>query len=1209
MSMKKRLFSFKWKLVLIVPMLLILFVSPANAASANLVDTIHATVKGALPCIGKPKILVFYTTFTGGDPKWSKTIEELEDFFFSPELKYTTDSSLAYSKADSLRSYYYRSSYGKVDIQGDVFEYQTKYDTSHYTDLNMVLDEIIEHYRNTINWDNYDSNNDGYIDGVYVIPRTYHSWESGSFVGTYSNTVGNKRIAKGCFLNAESLTTACHETCHMFGPADMYWGVGVNPNGINTHCIMESELGDLPGITKFVLGWIDYPNFISGYGTKKLTLPSYSTDSEIAIIYPNGDSDNDNWFILEYVTNASNNRFNGIRIWRSNMNLDEYYNIRDAENAIGMPSSPYNYLVALGLNDAYNYYYQTGESITPDTFPSTAYGKSYVYEEGNKFISEYAYSGISVSVESMSAYEAELIITIDEFPEPDTVPADISFITEDTADDFTTDGTRAQFALIKSDVEMKLNGSIFLQHKSSGEKIPVEAELNASSNELYLYIARDYLNNVHLNEAYLLNILDCVSSYANSELAFQDFNGEVILEYLPISSDDPSDNLENAIEWGYCGFSVKWALFEGGLFKIFGEGAMDNYSLYNDQPWSHLRNSIQRIVIEEGVTSIGDCAFHSYSGVQSVTVASTVTSISFSAFDGCNNLEKVVAYCGMGDNNYEIRKLIHNGMTKIKTAGPIGSGCDYEFTCGDTLPDSAFCILTNIEEFILPDNLVTIGAAAFSQCSSLKKITLPESLTTIERIAFNMCESLEEITIPDGVTSIENSTFSNCTSLKKVVLPDQITSIASYAFENCTSLESLTLGKSVVNLGITAFKGCTNLKHLVLHCPLDEDSFGFRNVAFNSGILNNIKTIGPIGSGCNLEFTCTEKLPDHEFDSMSVLEQVIIPEGVKTIGDSAFRDNVTLKSVTLASSISDISYGAFWGCSGIEKLILPKNVSTIGRYAFRDCTSLKEIIFSGNLPEIDGIAFIGTTAKAFYSACNLSWTQAALQNYGGTLSWSSSDDYHAEVIIEAVPATCTENGLTEGSICSTCGKVLVAQETIPAMGHSIHFEQNVYETKVGSTPISIGVIADCGHTIDINVSTSEELELLASASAITSFSAKMCGIASVTVETADTFKTKADCKVIVHADNQLVMPEELKSIKAGSFAGLEAEEILLNDMVQEIGSRAFADCSTLRLINLPDEVQIANDAFDGCNQVTIICSSGSAGQFYAETNNIPYIIR
>jgi len=273
------------------------------------------------------------------------------------------------------------------------------------------------------------------------------------------------------------------------------------------------------------------------------------------------------------------------------------------------------------------------------------------------------------------------------------------------------------------------------------------------------------------------------------------------------------------------------------------------------------------------------------------------------------------------------------------------------------------------------------------------------------------------------------------------------------------------------------------------------------------------------------------------------------------------------------------------------------------------CSVRLKIDTRGKLPEIDGIAFIGTTAKAFYSACNLSWTQAALQNYGGTLSWSSSDDYHAEVIIEAVPATCTENGLTEGSICSTCGKVLVAQETIPAMGHSIHFEQNVYETKVGSTPISIGVIADCGHTIDINVSTSEELELLASASAITSFSAKMCGIASVTVETADTFKTKADCKVIVHADNQLVMPEELKSIKAGSFAGLEAEEILLNDMVQEIGSRAFADCSTLRLINLPDEVQIANDAFDGCNQVTIICSSGSAGQFYAETNNIPYIIR
>ena len=117
--------------------------TPYYLSENSNVDTIHATTVGALPCIGEAKIIVFYTDFKGGDTNWTKSPEEVENMFFSEVGK--NDPSVAYTSEDSLRSYYYRSSYGKVDITGSVFEYQTQNHTSYYTSLDIVLDEIIEY--------------------------------------------------------------------------------------------------------------------------------------------------------------------------------------------------------------------------------------------------------------------------------------------------------------------------------------------------------------------------------------------------------------------------------------------------------------------------------------------------------------------------------------------------------------------------------------------------------------------------------------------------------------------------------------------------------------------------------------------------------------------------------------------------------------------------------------------------------------------------------------------------------------------------------------------------------------------------------------------------------------------------------------------------------------------------------------------------------
>lgn len=83
----------------------------------------------------------------------------------------------------------------------------------------------------------------------------------------------------------------------------------------------------------------------------------------------------------------------------------------------------------------------------------------------------------------------------------------------------------------------------------------------------------------------------------------------------------------------------------------------------------------------------------------------------------------------------------------------------------------------------------------------------------------------------------------------------------------------------------------------------------------------------------------------------------------------------------------------------------------------------------------------------------------------------------------------------------------------------------------------------------------------------------------------------------------------LTAIEAEAFAGITAEEVVVPEDVRSIGSRAFADCAGLMLVTLPDGVEIADDAFEGCETLTIICEKGSTGLVYAQTWDIPYLMK
>ena len=183
---------------------------------------------------------------------------------------------------------------------------------------------------------------------------------------------------------------------------------------------------------------------------------------------------------------------------------------------------------------------------------------------------------------------------------------------------------------------------------------------------------------------------------------------------------------------GTCGENLTWKL-EDGVLTISGTGAMTDYSpIQGPQlPWAAAK--IKSVVVESGVTSIGDFAFAGQVGLTSITIPDSVTSIGDYAFYNCSSLASIA----------------------------------------------------------IPNSITSIGQGAFSGCSSLTSITIPDGVTSIGSNIFYGCSSLKSITIPDSVTTICSDAFRNCTSLRSVTIPASMASIGSHAFYKCTALKDV----------------------------------------------------------------------------------------------------------------------------------------------------------------------------------------------------------------------------------------------------------------------------------------------------------------------------------------------------------------------------------------------------------------------------------
>ena len=421
----------------------------------------------------------------------------------------------------------------------------------------------------------------------------------------------------------------------------------------------------------------------------------------------------------------------------------------------------------------------------------------------------------------------------------------------------------------------------------------------------------------------------------------------MLLTLLPVNA-----LAAETVSSGSCGSNLTWELDSDGTLTISGTGEMNFYNT----PWESNRSEIKKVILKNGVTSIGDYAFRDCSNMTSVTIPKGVKSIGSRAFYNCSSLTSVT----IPDSVTSIGSYAFGACNNIKEVHitDIAAWCKISFwhETNSSNPSNPFAYAYNlylngtlVTDLVIPNSVTSIRPYAFYGCSSLTSVTIPNSVTSIGDRTFEGCSSLTSVTIPNSVTDIWERAFSCCSSLTSITIPNSVTGIADDAFEGCSSLTSVTIPNSVTSIGVSAFSGCSSLTNITISngvTSIGDCAFEGCSSLTNVTIPNSVTSIGDL-----VFYDCTgltnvtisssvASIGRYAFFNCSNLTSVTIPNSVKNIETGAFEGCSSLTSVTIPNSVTDIEDGTFEGCSSLTNVTIPNSVTSIGRTAFDRCARL-----------------------------------------------------------------------------------------------------------------------------------------------------------------------------------------------------------------------------------------------------------------------------
>ena len=378
-------------------------------------------------------------------------------------------------------------------------------------------------------------------------------------------------------------------------------------------------------------------------------------------------------------------------------------------------------------------------------------------------------------------------------------------------------------------------------------------------------------------------------------------------------------------------------------------------------------SALASINIPDRVTEIHGFAFFGCTSLTSLTIPASVTSIGDWAFNGCRKLAEIINNSSLniveGETDNGCVAYYALSVKKGGTSDIINQG-DYQFITVDGVNYLSNYVGTDVK-INLPASYngqnYSLGDHAFDGYTPLRSVTIPSSVTDIGDHAFYRCYNLTSITIPESVTNIGKEAFAGCYRLVEVINNSRLDIVKGGVYNGFVAYNALSVKKGgasdVVNQGDYQFITASGGNYLVNYVGTDTkitlptsyngQNYRIKNYAF-SGCESLTEVIIPNG---------VASMGEYAFAYCRSLTCLTIPESVTSIGDSAFYCCTSLTSVNIPASITGIGGYAFSGCESLTEVIIPNGVASMGEYAFAYCRSLTSITIPASVTSIGGKAF------------------------------------------------------------------------------------------------------------------------------------------------------------------------------------------------------------------------------------------------------------
>lgn len=428
------------------------------------------------------------------------------------------------------------------------------------------------------------------------------------------------------------------------------------------------------------------------------------------------------------------------------------------------------------------------------------------------------------------------------------------------------------------------------------------------------------------------------------------------------------------IDSGTCGEDLTWTLRDDGVLTISGQGEMTGDDSPNSAgswraPWYAYKARINTIVVEEGVTSIGEEAFfYYYENVTTVSLPDTLVSIEDHAFYHCTGLTEII----IPDSVRHIGNTAFGHCDALTAVDIPGSVTDLE--------KYAFYSCDSLVSVRMTDSIGALEGCVFNDCNALRSIVIPEGITAVGDCVFGTCDLLETVILPDTVATLGDFLFSYCKNLKTITIPASVTSIDAYTFECCDSLEQVVFLGDAPVLGAQLFHETAT----TVYYPAGNPTWTADVMHSYGGSVTWVPYDGTveIASGWSgdtrwtlthdgvLTFRGSGRMKNYDWDGgqpwaayADLITGVVVEAGVTAVGSGAFMDLSRLEQVTLPESgLETIGEAAFYGCDALRQIRIPEGVYTIWAYTFKNCASLEAVELPETLIKIDQGAFENCTA-------------------------------------------------------------------------------------------------------------------------------------------------------------------------------------------------------------------------------------------------------